>query len=619
MPSPSFLGAVRARGETLFRVWAPQARVVEVVFEESQERPLALKRESEGYFTGATSASVSLYKYRVDGTGPWPDPCSRYQPQGVHGPSMIVDPAAFKWSDAQWRGVRLPGQVIYELHIGTFTPEGTFDAAAEKLRYLRELGITMIEVMPVAECPGRWNWGYDGVQLFAAYHVYGDHEALKRFVDRAHALGLAVILDVVYNHLGPDGNYLKCFSPHYFSTRHQTEWGEALNLDDELAQGTRDFVLGNVRYWIGEFHLDGLRLDATQSIFDDSRPHILQEIARSARETAQQRSVIVISENEPQHAQQLLPPERGGFGLDAMWNDDFHHAAKVALTGTRDGYFSDYTGRAQEFVACVRRGFLYQGQFYPWQKQTRGQPAAGLPPWSLIVFLQNHDQVGNTFLGDRVLANSAPGRYRALMTLTLLGPQTPLLFMGQEFAASARFMFFADHHAELAALVHQGRREFLGQFRAYADQATQQLVPAPHDEATFTGSKLDWSEVEEHAEAFAFHRDLLQLRACDPVISQQDLAKLDGATLSEHSFVLRWFDAEHGDRLLVINLDQELPLVPPSEPLLAPSLGAKWQLLWSSEDPRYGGHGVTMPVADDGHGPWRLPAQCAVLLVEGQT
>jgi len=307
MPSPSFLGAIRVRGEALFRVWAPQARAVEVVFEDASQPPLALKRDADGYFNGATSARVSLYKYRVDGTGPWPDPCSRFQPQGVHGPSLIVDPAAFKWSDAEWRGVQLPGQIIYELHIGTFTPEGTFDAAIGKLRYLRELGVTMIEVMPVAECPGRWNWGYDGVQLFAPYHVYGDPDALKRFVDRAHAIGLAVILDVVYNHLGPDGNYLKCFSPHYFSTRHHTEWGEALNLDGDHARGTRDFILGNARYWLSEFHLDGLRLDATQSIFDDSRPNILEELARTAREAAQPRSIVVISENEPQHAQQLLP------------------------------------------------------------------------------------------------------------------------------------------------------------------------------------------------------------------------------------------------------------------------------------------------------------------------
>jgi len=302
-----------------------------------------------------------------------------------------------------------------------------------------------------------------------------------------------------------------------------------------------------------------------------------------------------------------------------MWNDDFHHAAKVALTGTRDGYFGDYTGRAQEFISCVRHGFLYQGQWYPWQKKTRGQAVPGLPACSTIVFLQNHDQVGNTFLGDRAHANAAPGRYRALMALTLLGPQTPMLFMGQEFAASARFMFFADHHEELAALVHKGRREFLSQFRAFADEATQQLVPAPHDEATFVDSKLDWSEAEHNTEALAFHRDLLQLRACDPVISRQDLAQIDGATLSKHAFVLRWFDEEQGDRLLVINLDQELPLTPPSEPLLAPSHGATWQLLWSSEDPRYGGHGVTMPVADAGLGEWRLSAQSAVLLVEGET
>jgi maltooligosyltrehalose trehalohydrolase len=618
MPSPSFLGAIRVRGEALFRVWAPQARAVEVVFEDASQPSLALKRDADGYFNGATSARVSLYKYRVDGTGPWPDPCSRFQPQGVHGPSLIVDPAAFKWSDAQWRGVQLPGQIIYELHIGTFTPEGTFDAAIGKLRYLRELGVTMIEVMPVAECPGRWNWGYDGVQLFAPYHVYGDPDALKRFVDRAHAIGLAVILDVVYNHLGPDGNYLKCFSPHYFSTRHHTEWGEALNLDGDHAQGTRDFILGNAGYWLSEFHLDGLRLDATQSIFDDSRPNILEELARTAREAAQPRSIVVISENEPQHAQQLLPTSQGGFGLDAMWNDDFHHAAKVALTGTRDGYFGDYTGRAQEFISCVRRGFLYQGQYYPWQTKPRGQAAPGLPAWTSIVFLQNHDQVGNTFHGDRVHANAAPGRYRALMALTLLGPQTPMLFMGQEFAASARFMFFADHHEELAALVHKGRREFLSQFRAYEDEATQQLVPAPHDEATFVDSKLDWNEAKDHAEVLAFHRDLLQLRACDPVISQQDVTKIDGATLSEHAFVLRWFDDEHGDRLLVVNLDRELPLAAPSEPLLAPTYGATWQLLWSSEDPRYGGYGVAMPVGDAGLGEWRLPAQSAVLLVEGE-
>jgi maltooligosyltrehalose trehalohydrolase len=612
----NLLGAVCSRGETFFRVWAPEAKAVDVVFESASERALPLTRQQDGYFSGATSARVSLYKYRVDGSGPWPDPCSRYQPQGVHGPSMVVDPDAYRWRDAQWRGLQIHGQVIYELHIGTFTPAGTFDAAIEKLPYLRELGVTTLEVMPVAECPGRWNWGYDGVQLFAPYHVYGDHEALKRFVDSAHAQGLAVILDVVYNHLGPDGNYLRCFSPHYFSTRHQTDWGEALNFDGEYAQGMRDLVLGNARYWIEEFHLDGLRLDATQSIFDDSRPHILAQVAQTARAAAQPRSIIMISENEPQHADQLLPPEQDGFGLDAMWNDDYHHAAKVALTGSRDGYFNDYTGRSQEFVSCVRRGFLYQGQWYAWQKQPRGSPPARLPSWSSVVFLQNHDQVGNTFLGDRVHSVVAPARYRALMALTLLAPQTPMLFMGQEFAASTRFMFFADHNDELAALVHKGRREFLRQFRAYADPATQQLVPDPRAEATFMDSKLDWSETQRHAAALTFHRELIRLRTGDPVLSQQDGSAIDGATLSEHAFVVRWFNRQHGDRLLVVNTNRELSLTPAAEPMLAPPRGANWQLVWSSENVRYGGHGIASPVAADGHGEWRLAAQSAALLAE---
>jgi len=424
-----------------------------------------------------------------------------------------------------------------------------------------------------------------------------------------------VILDVVYNHLGPDGNYLRCFSPHYFSKRYSTEWGEALNFDDEHREGARDFILGNVRYWASEFHVDGFRLDATQSIFDCSEPHILAELTRTAHAAAAPRKVVVISENEPEHAQQLLPPEEGGFGFDAMWNDDFHHAARVALTGIRDGYFSDYKGTPQEFISSVLRGFLYQGQWYAWQKQARGSPPRRqLPAKSSVVYLQNHDQVGNTFLGERLHAMAAPARYRALLAVTLLAPQTPMLFMGQEFAASNRFTFFADHNEELGALVHKGRRKFLAQFRAYADEAVQKLVPDPRAEATFKSSKLDWREAETHADALALHRDLLRLRAQDPLISQQDVTKLAGATLSEHAFALRWQDSQHGDRLLVVNLDRELHVDSPSEPLLVPPYGVQWVLVWSSEDPRYGGHGTAVPVEQGGRGPWRLAAQSAVLL-----
>lgn len=597
-------------------MWAPEAQQVEVVLEAPISATFELERDEAGYFVGASASAPpgSLYKYRVDGAGPWPDPCSRYQPQGPHGPSMVVDTEKHCWSDGAWRGARIQGQVIYELHIGAFTAEGTFDAAAGKLPYLRDLGVTMLELMPLAECPGRWNWGYDGVQLFAPYHVYGDYDALKRFVDRAHALGVAVILDVVYNHLGPDGNYLKCFSPRYFSARHKTEWGEALNFDDAHSHGARALVIENVRYWVREFHIDGFRLDATQSIFDDSPRHIIAELVDEARAAAQPRDIVVIAENEPQCAEHLLPASQGGFGLDAMWNDDFHHAARVALTGSRDGYFHDYTGRAQEFLSCIRRGFLYQGQWYAWQKQPRGSAVRGLPPWSYVVFTQNHDQVGNTFIGERIHTNVAPSRYRALTALMLLAPQTPLLFMGQEFACSRRFMFFAEHHVELGRRVHQGRREFIRQFKAYADQAVQALIADPRDPAVFRDSKLDWSEAERHGPALLFHRELLALRARDPVISQQRADALEGATLSEHALALRWFDDVHGERLLLVNLDCDLALQTAPEPLLAPPRTGDWRLVWSSEDPRYGGFGRIMPVETGGRGPWRIPAQCAVLL-----
>ncbi|HEX2493981.1 MAG TPA: malto-oligosyltrehalose trehalohydrolase [Steroidobacter sp.] len=616
-PNASFVGAVRCGGETRFRVWAPDAREVQVAVEAPAPATLTLERSKDGYFSGGSFSlpSGALYKYRVDGAGPWPDPCSRFQPQGPHGPSMIVDADAYRWRDRAWRGARMQGLVIYELHIGAFTPEGTFEAAAAKLSYLRDLGVTALEIMPLAECPGRWNWGYDGVQLFAPYHVYGDHQAFKRFVDSAHALGLAVILDVVYNHLGPDGNYLKCFSPRYFNAERQTEWGEAFNFDGTDAAGARDLVLHNVRYWASEFHVDGFRLDAAQSMFDDSSHHIVAELVAAARAAAHPREIVVIAENEAQRAEQLRPRAQGGFGLDAMWNDDFHHAARVALTGNRGGYLHDYTGRAQEFISCVRHGFLYQGQWYEWQQQPRGCSARGLPPWSFVVFTQNHDQVANTFIGDRVHTSAAPSRYRALTALMLLSPQTPLLFMGQEFASSRRFMFFADHRKELGRVVYDGRRQFVAQFRAYADEATQSLIPDPGSETAFLESKLDWTELEPHRQALQFHRELLMLRARDPVISQQRRDILEGAALSEQALALRWFDDTQRDRLLVVNLDREFVLSPASEPLLAPPSGSGWRLAWSSEDPRYGGFGRTTPVEASGRGPWRIPAQCATLLV----
>lgn len=618
MPSVTyddFLGARYSRGETGFRVWAPEAKRVEVLFEGSQLR-VPLEPQAGGYFAGRTSAAPpgTLYRYTVDERGPWPDPCSRFQPQGVHGPSMIVDGSAFKWSDAQWSGAQLDGQVLYELHIGAFTPEGTFDAAIQRLAYLRDLGITMIEVMPVAECPGRFNWGYDGVQLFAPYHVYGEYDAFKRFIDAAHAHDLAVILDVVYNHLGPDGNYLPCFSPHFFSKRHKTEWGEALNFDDEHCHGVREFVLQNVRHWIGEFHLDGLRLDATQSIFDSSGRHILADLVDTARNAAAPKHIVITAENEPQCSEHLLPPEQGGFGIDGMWNDDFHHSASVALRGSRDGYLLDYTGRAQELISCAKYGFLYQGQRYSWQDKARGSPLQSTAARSCIAFIDNHDQVANHFIGDRIHARAAPAAYRALAAFLLLAPQTPLLFMGQEFAASNRFMFFADHNQELRPLVRNGRREFISQFKAYSDPAVQALVADPSCESTFLKSKLNWEEARDHAEALALHRDLIALRRFDAVFSAPGSYLLDGATLSEKAFVLRWFAADNADRLLIVNLDQQLLFESIAEPMIAPPRGKKWDLLWSSENAAYGGHGVIQPTQEGGRGRWNIAAQSAALL-----
>lgn len=598
---------------THFRVWAPRARRIELLLEDSGER-IELIRESDGGFSVQVPGvgAGTLYRYFIDGEGPYPDPASRFQPDGPLGPSMVVNPSAHQWKDDGWPGIRIAGQVIYEIHIGAFTPEGTFDAALRQLPHLKSLGVTLLEILPVAEFPGRWNWGYDGVDLFAPFHGYGDYDAFKRFVDAAHGHGIAVILDVVYNHVGPVGNYLKCFSPHYFSACHENDWGEALNFDGPECAAVRDFYLANARYWVSEFHLDGLRLDATQSIQDRSSPHIITEIVQHAREAAQPRSIVIIAENEPQHSEMLLPPEQGGMGIDAMWNDDFHHSARVALTGKREGYFHDHSGHAQEFISAAKRGFLFQGQHYHWQKGTRGTSVTHQAAGGFVTYLQNHDQTANTFYGLRLHNLTSPSRLRAITALLLLGPNTPMLFMGQEFSASALFPFFADHEGELATEARAGRRHFLTQFSNYATSAAQAQILDPAAADTFARAKLDFTEREKHAPMLRLHTDLLRIRREDPVIAAQNRNSLDGAVLSDRAFVLRWFDDAHGDRLLLVNLGDELSPHPGPEPLLAPPRGKPWRGVWSSDDPIYGGFGATYPTSDTAS---RLPGECAVLLV----
>ena len=597
------------------RVWAPGRRRVAVVVEDpGHQAVIQLQAEPMGYFSGlvAPAKGDTLYRFRLDDDETlYPDPASRFQPDGPHGPSRVVDPSRFAWTDARWPGARIAGQVIYEMHIGTFTREGSWAGAARELGELADLGITCIELMPVAEFAGRFGWGYDGVDLFAPTRLYGEPDDLRRFVDEAHHHGLAVILDVVYNHIGPDGNYLRHFSPGYFTDRNRTAWGEAINFDGPASGPVREFFLANARYWIEEFHLDGLRLDATQTLFDTSGDHILAAIGREVRAAAGARLTIIVAENEPQRTQLVRPAARGGYDLDALWNDDLHHTALVALTAKREGYYTDYTGSPQELVSAVKYGYLYQGQHYKWQRQRRGTPALDLPPMNFVAFLENHDQVANSARGERVHRLASPGRYRALTAFLLLAPSTPMLFQGQEFGSSAPFLYFADHHGELGRTVRDGRAAFLAQFPSIATPEVMASLPDPTDASTFERCKLDLAERRAHQPVYALHHDLIWLRRRDPVFRAQTLRGVDGAVLGPQAFVLRFFGPKGGDRLLVVNLGADLPLNPAPEPLLAPPSDTVWTTLWSSEDPRYGGAGTT-PLETRNN--WRLPAHAAVVL-----
>ncbi len=605
-----------AGGGVSFRLWAPRRKRVEVCFEDDAVQPVLLNAEPDGYFSGySPDAKAGMkYRYRLDEEATlYPDPASRFQPEGPHGPSQIVDARAFKWTDRDWPGITPEGQVLYEMHIGTFTKEGTWSTAEKELEELKDLGITCLEMMPIADFSGRFGWGYDGVDLFAPTHLYGRPDDLRRFINRAHSLELGVILDLVYNHLGPDGNYLKEFSPDYFTDRYKTDWGEALNFDGANSGPVREFFCSNARYWIEEFHFDGFRFDATQNIYDGSKEHILAAIARSARQAAGSRSIYLVSENEPQHTLIVRPPEKGGHGMDALWNDDFHHSALVMLTGINEAYFTDYRGKPQEFISAAKYGYLFQGQRYKWQKQRRGTPTFDLPATAFVNFIENHDQVANLARGQRIHQMTSPGEYRAMVALMLLMPGTPLLFQGQEFAASSPFQYFADHNSELNRLIRQGRAQFLKQFKSVASEGMAEHLPDPGDVRTFERCKLDLKERTRagHAEIYRLYRDLLRLRREEPAFRSRWPGGLDGAVLGSHAFCLRFFGLEGTDRLAVFNFDAALHLEIAPEPLLAPPLETVWRVQWSSEDPNYGGHG-TVPLDSDEN--WWVPGRAAVVL-----
>jgi malto-oligosyltrehalose trehalohydrolase len=506
-------------GSVLFRLWAPAAKDVSLILETAETKPIPLASTNDGWFELLTKQATvgSLYRFRIDGKTQVPDPASRFQPHDVHGPSQVIDPSAFDWSDTDWRGCPWEQAVIYELHVGTFTPEGTFRGVEQKLDYLRDLGITAIELMPLSDFPGSRNWGYDGVLPFAPDSSYGSPEDLKRLIQSAHAKGIMVFLDVVYNHFGPEGNYLHLYTPQFFTKRHHTPWGDAINFDGPQSRVVRDFFIQNALYWLEEYHFDGLRLDAVESIVDDSKPNILTELAQTIREQlGKERFVHLILENGDNISRYLQRDENGAVRLyNAQWNDDIHHALHVLLTGESDGYYADYVQDPMRHLCrCLREGFAYQGDYSEYHASHRGEPSGELPPSAFVSFLQNHDQIGNRAFGDRITQLATAQAVKAAMELLLLAPSPPLLFMGEEFGATTPFFFFCDFHGELAAAVTNGRRNEFARFSKFSSADVRDSIPDPNAEQTFLRSKLDWISLRDatHSGWLQLYRKLLNIR-----------------------------------------------------------------------------------------------------------
>lgn len=506
-------------GSVRFRLWAPAAKNVTLHLEGQSRSSTPLASLSDGWFelVSYQATAGSLYRFHIDGHTEVPDPASRFQPRDVHGSSEVIDPAAFGWQDTRWRGRPWEEAVIYELHVGAFTPEGTFSALEQKLDYLQDLGVTAIELMPVSDFPGSRNWGYDGVLPYAPDNCYGRPDDLKRLIQSSHAKGLMVFLDVVYNHFGPDGNYLHLYAPQFFTKRHHTPWGDAINFDGPDSPAVRDFFIHNALYWLEEYHFDGLRLDAVHAIVDESRPDILTELATTVRSRlGEDRFIHLILENADNRSRYLHRDAKGVVLLyDAQWNDDIHHAVHVLLTGESDGYYSDYVhDPMRQLCRCLQEGFAYQGDYSEFHASPRGEPSAELPPSSFISFLQNHDQIGNRAFGERITQLAPAEAVRAAMEILLLAPSPPLLFMGEEFAAGSPFLYFCDFHGDLAAAVTNGRRNEFARFTKFSCSEIRDSIPDPNQEQTFRRSQLDWSSLSAppHASWLELYRNLLNIR-----------------------------------------------------------------------------------------------------------
>ncbi len=556
-------------GGTTFGLWAPAASQVEVVLEArdgEDSRRAALSSEGDGFFyvhlTGVGEGH--LYRFAVDGRPPMPDPRSRYAPRGVFGPSCVVDPARYRWRDGNWRGRALRDLTIYELHVGTFTAAGTFAGVIEKLPELRRLGVGAIELLPVHDFPGRWNWGYDPGAFFAPSRAYGPPDALRALVDAAHGAGIAVLLDVVYNHLGPDGAYPPAYCPFFFTDRHRSAWGASINFDGPQSAPIRAFFIDNACAWLQEYHIDGLRLDATAAIVDDSSPHLLTELAAAVAELPGPPRLL-IAEDSRNFAPLLEPREEGGMGLDGVWVDDFHHQIRCALTLEQESYYQDYPTDLRELPRSVREGWLYSGQISQFLGAPRGTPAPVLQAEQSVICIQNHDQVGNRARGERLHHQIDSAAYRAASALLLWLPQTPMLFAGQEWSASAPFQFFTDHRPQLGRQVTAGRKAEFAGFASFSG-----TVPDPQAEQTYLRSKLDWEERQkpEHATVLQLYTDLLAQR------SQWRLPASAWRCVAQAEGILVW---EVLTRYVVICL----------RPAARLELPADCTLEWHTEQPAY--------------------------------
>ena len=587
------LGAIASPDGVAFRVWAPEPESLELQLEgPGGERTLPMQPEGE-YWTAFVPGigHGQRYRFRLDGGDAFPDPCSRFQPEGVHGPSEVVDPARYTREHDRFARPHIADLVIYEAHMGTLTPGGTFDAAIEQLPRLRELGINALEIMPVAAFPGRWNWGYDGVAPFAPVSVYGGPDGLRRLVDAAHAHGIAVILDVVYNHFGPDGNYTGLYSSRYTTSRHHTPWGDAINYDDSGSEYVREFVTENLLHWFHEYHVDGFRLDATHAIFDDSPEHILAEIRRvTAAYPRDGMAPWIIAETGENNVRYFQPLDEGGYGHDAVWTDDFHHAIRTLMRREDDGYFMSYAGTAEELARTIQQGFLYEGQHDPYAKRPRGTPAREQPWYQFTYCIQNHDQVGNRAFGDRLTMSIARDDYLAASLLLLLLPQMPLLFQCQEFHASAPFLYFTDHHDELGRLVTEGRRQEFADFRTFNDPALRERIPDPQAPLTFEMSRPDLREAETGLGALCqdFYRELIALRHADPVLGAARRERVPLTASATGHAVLVDIPAAGSHLCIAANFGDQVELQLP-----APGFA----IVLHSQEPRWGGN-ARAPVVD---------------------